>query len=228
MSYDAMTFLAGLFGSGTAAGGWPQALPDCQRRPSDAPEPAPAGCPVCGSARTVSGAQSLWCRDCAEAGRETCLGSIPAAESDGPGTQPQDGDALDWQEYLDADGGRCLVRSDAAGLEIIDVEPCPRCHGIERWQDLPGNWHCERCEPRTQATLLRQRGAELARCCLPVPQVGVQPQPVTVPRTWPPVVPPEIIAAPVPNCNACGRAAVIPGQPGRPAGLCFDCWSKRR
>ena len=43
---------------------------------------------------------------------------------------------------------------------------------------------------------------------------------------WPPVVPAEIIADPIPACSDCGRVLVVPGQPGRLAGLCFDCWSK--
>jgi hypothetical protein len=28
-------------------------------------------------------------------------------------------------------------------------------------------------------------------------------------------------------CRTCNRPALIPGQPGRQVGLCFDCWSKR-
>jgi len=42
---------------------------------------------------------------------------------------------------------------------------------------------------------------------------------------WPPAVPSEILAAPVPTCNGCGRRAVVCGQPGRPLGLCFSCWT---
>jgi len=58
---------------------------------------------------------------------------------------------------------------------------------------------------------------------------ALQPRPVTVPRTWPPAVPSEILADPIPTCGDCGRPrSVVPGQPGRPAGLCFDCWGKRR
>lgn len=229
MSYDAAAFLAGLFGSWTRANDRPQDLPDCERRPSDAPEPAPTGCPVCSSARTVSGSWSLWCRDCAEAGRETCLGAIPAADSDGAGTLPQDGDALDWQEYIGPDGRRCLVRSDAAGLELVDVQPCPVCGGLELWQDLAGEWHCSNCRPMpTTGQRLRQRAAELRGWDPLTWESELRPVAVTVPRVWPPAVPSRIIAAPIPTCSDCGRRAVIPGQPGRQAGLCFGCWSKRR
>lgn len=41
---------------------------------------------------------------------------------------------------------------------------------------------------------------------------------------WPPPVPAEIIADPRPICGDCGRVPVVPGQPGRQAGLCFGCW----
>ncbi len=47
-------------------------------------------------------------------------------------------------------------------------------------------------------------------------------------RRWPPAVPDSIIADPMPTCSNCGQRAVVPGQPGRPAGLCFSCWGKRR
>ena len=82
--------------------------------------------------------------------------------ADGPqDAGPSDIDAAEWLDLTDPDGRRCLVRSDAAGLEIIDAKPCPVCGGLERWQDLAGGWHGERCEPRTRATWLRQRAAEL-------------------------------------------------------------------
>ncbi|NLF70051.1 MAG: hypothetical protein GX575_13485 [Candidatus Anammoximicrobium sp.] len=70
-------------------------------------------------------------------------------------------DAAKWQEYIGSDGQRCLVRCDAAEIEIIDAEPCPVCSGLERWQDLAGGWHCERCEPRTRATWLREHAQRL-------------------------------------------------------------------
>ena len=43
---------------------------------------------------------------------------------------------------------------------------------------------------------------------------------------WPPVVPDSILADPPTPCSNCGRP-VICGQPGREAGLCFDCWQGR-
>lgn len=82
--------------------------------------------------------------------------------ADGPqDLQPLDGDAAEWLELTDPDGRRCLVRSDAAGCEVIDLQPCPVCGCLERWQDLAGGWHCERCEPRTRATWLREHAQRL-------------------------------------------------------------------
>jgi hypothetical protein len=57
--------------------------------------------------------------------------------------------------------------------------------------------------------------------------VALQSRPVAVPRTWPAPVPKEIIADPIPTCSDCGQVPVVPGQPGRPLGLCYSCWSKR-
>jgi len=181
MHYDTKSFLAGLFGSGTPARCRPQALPELQPKPSDLAEiptattsrsnaktgnaskpsdlagigtATPAGCPVCGSTETVCGTRSLWCRDCADAGRETCLGPIPTAGDSG--------DAGEWLDLPDADGRRCLVRSELAGLEIIDAKPCPVCGGLERWQDLADGWHCERCSPALGlGQQLRERAAQL-------------------------------------------------------------------
>ena len=54
------------------------------------------------------------------------------------------------------------MRCDAAGLETTCLsESCPACGRLERWEDLAGGWHCERCEPRTRAIQLRQRADEL-------------------------------------------------------------------
>ncbi|NLF70065.1 MAG: hypothetical protein GX575_13575 [Candidatus Anammoximicrobium sp.] len=87
-------------------------------------------------------------------------GPVPLP-GDGPqDLQPSDIDAGEWTERETGDGW-VLERADAAGLEIIDVEPCPRCQGIERWQDLLGGWHCEHCEPRTRATWLREHAQRL-------------------------------------------------------------------
>ena len=45
---------------------------------------------------------------------------------------------------------------------------------------------------------------------------------------WPPVVPAEIIADPIPTCCDCGTGRVNPGQPGRIDGLCFSCWMHKQ
>jgi hypothetical protein len=45
---------------------------------------------------------------------------------------------------------------------------------------------------------------------------------------WPPVVPTEILADPRPICRDCRTAPVVPGQPGRPDGLCRSCWFSRQ
>lgn len=130
-------------------------------------------------------------------------GSQPLPGGDPLGADgPQDGDAGDWQEYITTDGRRGWVRLDVAGLEYHDL-PSP---GAQRLQD--------------EARRLR------ARC--PVTAADLQPQAAAPVRTWPPVVPSGIIAAPVIICGGCGRLRVVPGQPGRPFGLCFGCWSKRR
>jgi len=78
--------------------------------------------------------------------------------------------------------------------------------------------------------LLRTRKPELlqilrtaAAAVAAAPAAEGLPPPWRLPR-WPAPVPPEIIAAPIPACDSCGRHAVIPGQPGRAAGLCFPCW----
>ena len=153
--------------------------------------------------------------------RETSVVSPAAA-----GSQDAHGDAGEWLEVTDPDGWRCLVRADAAELEIIDVPtPCPNCGGIVFWWDVAGGVHCERCSPMpTTGQRLRTRAAELRERYPVIRDADLQPRPA-VPRTWPPVVPDSILAAPIPRCSDCGRRAVVPGQPGRPAGLCFDCWS---
>ena len=43
---------------------------------------------------------------------------------------------------------------------------------------------------------------------------------------WPPAVPDSMLADPPTPCSDCGRP-VICGKPGRPAGLCLDCWQVR-
>lgn len=151
--------------------------------------------------------------------------------ADGPqDLQPSDIDAGEWLDLTNPDGRRCLVRSDAAEIEIIDPMPCPVCGGIDRWQDVAGDWHCPTCRPISgTGERLRQRVAALRQRFPAVRPADLQPRPVVVPRTWPPVVPDSILADPIPTCSDCGRPrSVVPGQPGRPAGLCFSCWGKRR
>ena len=153
-------------------------------------------CPWCSSPWLLDGTGGLWCVDC---------------------------ERLAWE--VSGTGG--LVRCDVAGLDTTFLpEPCPACGRLERWEDLAGGWHCERCEPRTRAIQLRQRAAELRERYFVMGEVAVLPQTVTVAVTRDSVVPSEIIADPVMVCRDCGHS-VVPGQPGRPSGRCFGCWSKQ-
>jgi hypothetical protein len=87
-----------------------------------------------------------------------------------PGTENHGGDGetttgsvdeADWSEYTTADGRDGLRRVDVADQQDIAPEACPTCNGSERWQDFGGGWHCERCEPRTRATRLRERARQV-------------------------------------------------------------------
>jgi hypothetical protein len=114
-------------------------------------------CPVCGSTRTVHGTRYVWCRDCADRGGETRLGSFPV-ESQG------DADAAEWTERETPDAWRILERADMAGLEIVDLPaPCPDCGGIDVWQDVAGGWHCLLCDPPTVTRRLRQDAARIRK-----------------------------------------------------------------
>ena len=73
--------------------------------------------------------------------------------------RPQD-DAADWQEVTDPDR-RGWVRYDVADDGTLDLLPCLTCGGLERWQDLAGNWHCEACSPRVAGPRMMARAAEL-------------------------------------------------------------------
>jgi TubC N-terminal docking domain len=70
--------------------------------------------------------------------------------------QRQDSDAADWKEFTTPDGCREWQRGDAADLQDIDVAPCLTCGGLERWQDIRGDWHCERCHPRRHGPRLHR------------------------------------------------------------------------
>jgi len=184
-AYNAVDFLTGLFshrGDGPQDLAAPANLAMLQPQADDVAAAGLAGddpqspataprCPVCGSSRRVSGLRSVWCRDCADQGRETELGDAQpqeAAGGDECGDDPQDKARA---------GGHF---GDAGGLSI-DLQP---------------------------------------------PVVTVTgPAPWTLPP-WPPLVDPRIIAATIPDCRTCGRPAVIPGQPGRLVGLCFECWQE--
>lgn len=141
--------------------------------------------------------------------------------------QPIDGDAAKWQPYSTPDGRCGIVRDDLADMTIIDLPtPCSGCGGIERWQDLTGTWRCPVCSPPgTRAALLRLQAAA-ARTRHPVTRDRGT-TPTVAPRTRPAAVPVGILADSVTTCSGCGRVPVVPGQPGRPVGLCFSCWTRR-
>ena len=55
--------------------------------------------------------------------------------ADGPqDAGPSDIDAAEWVDLTDPDGRRCLVRSDVADCEAVDVQPCQVCGCLEPWQ----------------------------------------------------------------------------------------------
>jgi hypothetical protein len=143
-------------------------------------------------------------------------GSVDAAGS------PRDGyrdiGAADWTERETADGWT-FERADMVGLETIDVPtPCPQCRGIVFWFDVFGGAHCEVCcPPRPRVEQQQHRAAQFPRL-----------QPVARTREFESsaaTVPQDIIADPIPICSDCQKRPVVRGQPGRPAGLCFDCWT---
>ncbi len=211
MDFDAAGFLAGLFDGGAVASvtvgelGAPAAVTGWE--PRDA---GPQDLPGCDPLGVVSAHG-----DDGDAGQDL---------------QPQDGDAGEWQEYIDPDGRRGWVRADVADCEVVDLQPCPNCDGMVSWWDAAGGAHCEACSPAPgRGQRLQQRAAELRGRYPATRQGELQPRSLTVPRTWPAAVPSEIIADPIPTCSDCGRPrSVVGGQPGRPLGFCFSCWSKRR
>lgn len=124
---------------------------------------------------------------------------------------------------VDATGRRTWRHPDEPETETAPVpDPCPSCGGIEQWRDLQGGWHCLRCDPCTAGPRLRKLAMRRPKQpTRPAPTPGAR-------RPQPPVVPDAIVADPIPTCSDCGRPEVIPGQPGRRAGLCFDCWRDRQ
>lgn len=116
-------------------------------------------------------------------------------------THGADGPQDDRGDALQAHG------ADAAGPAAAGSDPGddgPSGTDRPAGQALPGDWQ---------------------ECITPDGRLGcLQPQAVAPVRTWPPLVPSGIIADPVIICPGCGRLQVVPGQPGRPSGLCFGCW----
>jgi len=46
---------------------------------------------------------------------------------------------------------------------IEPSEPCPRCGSLEKWWDLTGGEHCQRCEGDKLARVLGEVGSDQAR-----------------------------------------------------------------
>ncbi len=89
---------------------------------------------------------------------------------DGPRTQPQDSDAAGWIERETADGWE-LVRADVADDEVIDLQPCPVCGGLEIWQDVAGGWHCPACSPPSpRSAVLRELAQRIQKRYRTAPQ----------------------------------------------------------
>jgi len=74
-------------------------------------------------------------------------------------------DTNDWTERETPDGWT-FERADLADGEIIDVPPpCPKCSGLDFWQDAADGWHCSTCKPAPPTgERLRRRAAELRVC----------------------------------------------------------------
>ena len=89
-----------------------------------------------------------------------CPQALQPLGADGPQDEPGDGDATGWIERATAAGWE-LVRTDFADAEIHDLQPCPVCGCLERWQDNGGGWHCEACSPRTAGPWLRELAQRL-------------------------------------------------------------------
>jgi hypothetical protein len=143
-------------------------------------------------------------------------GRFHATVASGKGCE--DAEASEWTERETAYGWT-YERADAAGLDIVDIPaPCPECGGIAFWFDLAGGAHCEACSPPKSSTKsLRERAAESHQLHSVTRTPDHQPSTVRVPS--------EIIADPIPICRDCQRRPVVSGQPGRPAGLCYECWT---
>lgn len=157
-------------------------------------------------------------RDC----KAELLALLATPQDAGPPDQPGDAGPVDDLQAHGADGPQ---DADAAGWEIIDPpDPCPVCNGLELWQDAAGGWHCLTCSPPRRSGELLARVANIRRRHHKL-ATATKPTPWRLP-SWPPVVPAEILADPVPECRDCGQPRVIPGQPGRPVGLCYPCWLK--
>jgi len=161
-----------------------------------------------------------------------------ATDSDSPAPAPQQEQpadpAAEWLERTAPNGRQVTERADAgAGWDdaIDPAPPCEKCGGILRWIDAAGGMHCPTCSPSRTADRLR-RLANQARARYRVDRQAIPsgdpraPAPWRLPP-WPPVVPDEILADPIPDCRDCSRPRVISGQPGRPAGPCYRRESAR-
>jgi len=132
---------------------------------------------------------------------------------------PSSDDPAGWREFIDAEGRTVLERIDPP-------EPCEGCGGITRWQDAIGRLRCPDCDPARADGARVQARARAIRRRHPIPTGTRQPQAAIRPD-WPPENRPGIIATPIPTCGGCNQRLVVQGQPGRPAGLCFDCWTRQ-
>jgi hypothetical protein len=63
-----------------------------------------------------------------------------------------------WIEKLNPEGVLYWERPSVKHLEVIDPPGlCPKCNGLELWQNILGNWRCMKCEPPATAMRLLKR-----------------------------------------------------------------------
>ena len=129
---------------------------------------------------------------------------------------PDEREAIVWAETAPAEEvdqalDRALVEYDhIVGEELVvedldqwladnTIEPisCDDCGGLERWEDIAGGWHCNRCDPPLRAQTLRLQVARLRRLTrervlMPIPEQDL-------PR---PLVGTGELESPCPYCGA--------------------------